>query len=347
MERIAMSQEERDHLDWLKRVKSGSMTQREAAQKMGVSDRWVRVLLKRMSKHGDAVVVHGLRGRPSNRKLCAETQRQALAILKQPDWHDFGPTFAAGQLAKLHRIEVGKETLRGWMIEAGLWKPKSRRLQEVHSWRPRRSAFGELVQWDTSEHDWLEGRGPARYLVRMIDDATSWSWGRFVERDATAQNMAVLWEYLEKNGRMVDVYTDRDSMFTVPRRPGESAEQQRQADRLTQLGRALRELGIGSILAYSPQAKGRIERSFLTAQDRLIKHLRLAKVSTIEAANAFLENEYWPEWNADFARPVSDFSNQHRPLTAQLDLAAILCHVEERVIGNDYTFSFAGHRYQI
>ena len=347
MERIAMSQEERDHLDWLKRVKSGSMTQREAAQKMGVSDRWVRVLLKRMSKHGDAVVVHGLRGRPSNRKLSAETQRQALAILQQPDWHDFGPTFAAEQLAKLHRIEVGKETLRGWMIEAGLWKPKSRRLQEMHSWRPRRSAFGELVQWDTSEHDWLEGRGPVRYLVRMMDDATSWSWGRFVERDATAQNMAVLWEYLEKNGRMVDVYTDRDSMFTVPPRSGESPEQQRQADRLTQLGRALRELGIGSILAYSPQAKGRIERSFLTAQDRLIKHLRLAKVSTMEAANAFLEKEYWPEWNADFARPVSDFSNQHRPLTAQLDLAAILCHVEERVIGNDYTFSFAGHRYQI
>lgn len=347
MERIAMSQEERDHLDWLKRVKSGNMTQREAAQKMGVSDRWVRMLLKRMSKHGDAVVVHGLRGRVSNRKLATETQRQAVAILKQPDWHDFGPTFAAEQLAKLHQINVGKETLRGWMIEAGLWKPKSRRLHEVHCWRPRRSAFGELVQWDTSEHDWLEGRGPVRYLVRMIDDATSWSWGRFVERDATPQNMAVLWEYLEKNGRMMDVYTDRDSMFTVPPRPGESPEQQRKADRLTQLGRALRELGIGSILAYSPQAKGRIERSFLTAQDRLVKHLRLAKVSTMEAANAFLEKEYWPEWNADFARPVSDFSNQHRPLTAQLELAAILCHVEERVIGNDYTFSFAGHRYQI
>src|SRR5665811_2426119 len=108
------------------------------------------------------------------------------------------------------------------MIEAGLWQSKSQRLTEVHVWRPRRSAFGELVQWDTSEHDWLEGRGPVRYLVRLIDDATSWSWGRFVERDATPFNMAVLWEYIEKNGRMVDVYTDRDSMFTVPRRKGES-----------------------------------------------------------------------------------------------------------------------------
>jgi hypothetical protein len=146
---------------------------------------------------------------------------------------------------------------------------------------------------------------------------------------------------------MVDVYTDRDSMFAVPPRAGESKDQQREADRLTQLGRALRELGIGSILAYSPQAKGRIERSFLTAQDRLVKHLRLAKISTLEAANAFLENEYWPEWNAHFAQPVADFPNQHRALTPQLDLASILCHVEERVIGNDYTFSFAGRRYQI
>src|ERR1022692_4833884 len=347
MERIAMSQKERDDLHWLKRVEAGSMTQREAAEKLGVTTRWVRKLVKRMKKKGDAVVVHGLRGRASNRKLSDKTQRQALTILKKPDWHDFGPTFAAEQLAKRHQIHVGKETLRGWMIEAGLWKSKAQTIEDVHVWRPRRTGFGELVQWDTSDHDWLEGRGRVRYLVRMIDDATSWSWGRFVESDATPQNMGVLWEYLEKHGRMVDVYTDRDSMFAVPPREGESKEAQREADRLTQLGRALRELGIGSILAYSPQAKGRIERSFLTAQDRLVKHLRLAKVSTLEGANAFLEKEYWPEWNAHFARPVTDFPNQHRALTPQLDLAAILCHVEERVIGNDHTFSFAGRRYQI
>ena len=314
---------------------------------MGVTERWVRKLLQRMKKQGDAVVVHRLRGRASNRKLPAKTQKQAMAILREPDWHDFGPTFAAEQLAKHHRIHVGKETLRGWMIAAGMWQPGSRRIQDVHSWRPRRSGFGELVQWDTSDHDWLEGRGPVRYLVRMIDDATSWSWGRFVESDATPQNMGVLWEYLEKNGRMVDVYTDRDSMFTVALRPAETDSQRRQADRLTQLGRALRELGIGSILAYSPQAKGRIERSFLTAQDRLVKHLRLAKVSTLADANKFLETEYWPEWNEHFARPVVDFPNHHRALGEQQDLAAILCHVEERVIGNDYTFSFAGRHYQI
>lgn len=187
MERIEMSQEERDKLEWLKRAKDGVITQREAGRKMGVTDRWVRKLLKRMKKRGDAVVVHGLRDRASNRKIASQTQKRAIEVLKQADWHDFGPTFASEQLAKRHQIRVGKETLRGWMIEAGLWKPGARRVEEVHGWRPRRSAFGELVQWDTSEHDWLEGRGPVRYLVRLIDDATSWSWGRFVERDATRE----------------------------------------------------------------------------------------------------------------------------------------------------------------
>jgi transposase len=347
MERIAMSQEERDKLEWLKRARDKGISQREAASKIGVSDRWVRKLLKRMKKQGDRVVVHGLRGRTSNRKITARVQVRALEILQQPDWHDFGPTFASEQLAKWHGIELSDETLRRWMMQAGLWKSRARKLEQVHCWRPRRSAFGELVQWDTSEHDWLEGRGPVRYLVRLIDDATSWSWGRFVERDATPQNMGVLWEYLEKNGRMVDVYTDRDSMFTVTPHTGDSDKQRVAADRLTQLGRSLRELGIGWIAAYSPQAKGRIERSFLTAQDRLVKQLRLAKITNLGAANVFLEKEYWPEWNERFARPVAAFPNQHRQLTPELDLAAILCHVEQRVIANDYTFSFNGQRYQI
>ncbi len=347
MERIAMSQKERDKLEWLKRAKDRVISQREAAERIGVSDRWVRKLLKRMKQRGDRVVVHGLRGRASNRKIPADARAFVLDLLKQPDWHDFGPTFASEQLAKRHGVEVSDETLRGWMIEAGLWKTRRRKTEDVHCWRPRRSGFGELVQWDTSEHDWLEGRGPVRYLVRMIDDATSWSWGRFVERDATRHNMAVLWEYLEKNGRMVEVYTDRDSMFTTARRGEENRAEDSPAERLTQIGRGLRELGIGWIAAYSPQAKGRIERSFLTAQDRPVKQLRLARISTMEAANAFLEKEYWPEWNTRFARRVEDFPNHHRPLTEQLELAAILCHVEPRVIGNDYTFSFAGRRYQI
>src|ERR1035437_3368918 len=256
MERIAMSEEERNWLEWLKRAKDGVVTQRQAAAKMGVSDRWVRKLLRRMEADGDDVVVHGLRGRSSNRQIDAQTQERAIVLLKQPEWHDFGPTFASEQLAKRHDIGVSKETVRGWMVAAGLWKSQPRKLGEKHFWRARRSGYGELAQWDTSNHDWLEGRGEVvRYLVKWIDDATSRSGERFVLHDGTRENMGVLWEYVEGNGRMVDLYTDRAGIFMVAPRAGESAQQRQEADRLTQFGRALRELGIGWIPAYSPQAK--------------------------------------------------------------------------------------------
>jgi len=174
MERIAMSQEERDWLDWLKRARDGQVTQKWAAEKMGVSDRWVRCLLVAMKEGGDAVVVHGLRGRNSNRRIDEEIRRRAMEIVKSPDWHDFKPTFASEQLAKRHQIQVSKETVRQWMMADGIWQSKGRKVKEEHAWWPRRSHYGELVQWDTSDHDWLEGRGePVHHLVRMIDDATS------------------------------------------------------------------------------------------------------------------------------------------------------------------------------
>jgi hypothetical protein len=343
-----MNQEERDWLEWLKRARDGVVTQRQAAEKMGISDRWVRKLLIHMKSDGDSVVVHGLRGRSSNRRIEEQTQARAIELLKQPEWHDFGPTFASEQLAKRHGIQVSKETVRAWMVAAGLWKARPRKLGETHFWRARRSGYGELVQWDTSNHDWLEGRGePVRYLVRMIDDATSRSAGSFVQHDGTRENMGVLWQYLERQGRMVDVYTDRAAMFMVTPRAKESAQQRQESDRLTQIGRGLRELGIGWIPAYSPQAKGRVERSFGTDQDRLVKHLRLAKVKTMQDANKYLEAEYWPEWNGRFARPLDGVVDMHRALTPQVDLASALSHVEQRVVSNDYTFSFAGRRYQL
>lgn len=299
-----MNQEERDWLEWLKRARDGVVTQRQAAEKMGVSDRWVRKLLVELQSRGDGVVVHGLRGRASNRRVDAQLQTRVIELLKQPEWHDFGPTLASEQLGQRYNIQVSKETVRGWMVAEGLWKAQPRKLRKAHFWRARGSGYGELVQWDTSNHDWLEGRGEAvRYLVRMIDDATSQSEGRFVQHDGTRENMGVLWQYVERKGRMVDVYTDRASMFMVTPKAGESAEQRQAADRLTQIGRGLRELGIGWIPAYSPQAKGRVERSFGTDQDRLVKHLRLAHVKTMQDANKFLDEEYWPEWNEALCAP--------------------------------------------
>ena len=345
---MAMSQQERDWLHWLKQVRDGELTQRQAAECMKVSDRWVRKLLGRYEQVGDTVVVHGLRGRASNRRIAEGIRWRALRMLRQPDWHDFGPTFASEQLAKRHQIHVSKETVRDWMMKEGLWESHPRSVKQVHQWRPRRSAYGELVQWDTSVHDWLEGRGEAvRYLVRMIDDATSRSWGRFVRQDSTRENMGVLWEYLERNGRMVDVYTDHHSVFAVTRKPKQSEADRQASDRLTQLGRALRELGIGWIGAFTPQAKGRVERSFGTDQDRLIKLLRLARVRSLTGANEFLEKEYWPEWNERFAHPLQGVADVHRPLTPEIDLASTLSHVESRVIDNDYTIPFAGKRYRI
>jgi hypothetical protein len=134
-----MNQEERDWLEWLKRAQDGVVTQRQAAEKMGVSDRWVRKLLVRMKTDGDGVVVHGLRGRISNRQIDEKTQARAIKFLKQPEWHDFGPTFASEQLAKRHGIGVSKETVRAWMVAAGLWKAQPRKLGETHFWRARRS----------------------------------------------------------------------------------------------------------------------------------------------------------------------------------------------------------------
>lgn len=157
MERIAMSQKERDWLHWLKRVQEGEITQRQAAEWMEVSERWVRELVRRYERMGDGVVVHGLRGRASNRGIEEAKREEAVKLLRQPDWHDFGPTFASEQLAGCG-IGVSKETVRQWMMAAGLWESRRRKVREVHEWRPRRSAWGELVQWDTwSTTGWRAG----------------------------------------------------------------------------------------------------------------------------------------------------------------------------------------------
>jgi len=266
--------------------------------------------------------------------------------LVKRQYHDFGPTLAAEYLQEKDGIAISKEALRQLLIEAGWWRCKRRRAEEVHVWRPRRSCRGELVQWDTSEHDWLEGRGPRLHLVAMVDDASSIAYSRFVRQDSTEENLGVLWGYLERWGRPVEFYTDKDSMFTV-NRPPSVAEDEAVAEELTQIGRALRELGIGWIAAHSPQAKGRVERFFGTAQDRLVKGMRQAGVYSLEQANAYLEGSYVPLWNRRFTVVPANATDAHRRLGAGHDLAAILSQVEERVVTNDYTIRYQGKIYQI
>lgn len=345
-----MTQRDRDRLVALKKAKKKLITQKQAAEEIGVTERQVRRLLRKLRQKGDRVVIHELRGRPSNRKLRAEVEQRAVAILSDPVYRGFGPTLAAEYLEQKHEITVSKETLRSWMGKAGLWKAGRRRVEEVHEWRARRSRCGELVQWDTSVHDWLEGRGETIYLISMIDDATSRLWARFVYHDTSQENMRLLRTYLEKFGRPLAFYTDKAGMFQVAVKT-KRAEEREGRDRPpmppTQIARALRELGIVWIPAHSPQAKGRVERQFLTAQDRLVKGMRVARVRTLEEANVYLEKEYLPWWNRALVVKPTSPEDAHRPLDPEHDLAAILSHVEQREVVNNYTVRYEGKLYQI
>lgn len=344
-DRLWMGQKERDRLKVLHETNRGKLTQKQAAEQIQVTERHLRRMLKRFRADGDRAVMHGLKGRVSNRKIAAEIEQKAIAELSHPECHDFGPTYAAEYLYTKAGIQAGKDTIRKWMIAAGLWNARKRKIEEVHCWRERRSCAGELVQWDTSVHDWLEGRGETIYLVAMIDDATSRMFARFVRHDTAEENMRVLWAYLERYGRPLEFYTDKAGMFEIIRK--QSMTDDGKEIGMTQITRALAELGIHRSSAHSPQAKGRVERCFGTAQDRLVKGLRLAGAITLEQANAYLESEYLPEWNARWTNLPANATDAHRPFTELHDLAGSLSHVEHRVISNDYTFQFRGQRYQI
>jgi hypothetical protein len=345
-----MTQRDRDRLVVLNKAFKGLITQRQAAAELDLTDRQIRRLLVRMKEVGDRAVIHGLRGRASNRKLSEDTRSQAITVLSREVYRGFGPTLASEYLAKKHKLAIGREALRQLMIGAGLWRSRRQTVETIHEWRPRRSSPGEMVQWDTSEHDWLEGRGERLYLISMIDDATSRLMARFVRSDSTEENMRLLRSYLEQYGRPVSFYTDKASLFvTTEKRLRDRPAEQVDPVQLppTQIGRALRELGITWIAAHSPQAKGRIERSFGTAQDRLVKGLRVAGRSSLEQANRYLEQEFLPWWNQHLVVLPASSIDAHRPLGQEHALDASLSLVDTRQVANDYTIRFDRKIYQI
>jgi transposase InsO family protein len=303
-----------------------------------------------LREQGDAAVVHALRGRQSNRRVSEEARQKAVQVLSQEVYRDFGPTLAAEYLRKKHGVTIGREALRQIMIAAGLWRARKQKVEDIHEWRKRRSCRGQLVQWDTSTHEWLEGRGPRIYLIHMIDDATSELTARFVTSDSTAENMRLLWTYVENHGRPVAFYTDKASLFqNTPKTSRHLSQVERDPKELppTQIGRGLRELGIAWIAAHSPQAKGRVERSFQTAQDRLVKGLRVAGISTLEDANRYLQEEFLPWWNQHLVVVPENPTDAHRPLGQEHQLASALCHMETRQVSSDYTIRFESKIYQI
>src|SRR5215470_9480219 len=247
-EGLWMSAKERDRRKVLHEVKQRHITQKQAAGELGLSVRWVRKLLVRLRTRGDGGLRHGLRGRASNRKTPEAVKRRAVELYRQKKqaklWHDYGPTLAAEELGEQHGIQVSRETLRQWLIEAKLWRRRRARIEQAHVWRARRARYGELVQWDTSEHDWLEGRGERLYLIAMIDDATSELTAGFVRHDSTEENLKQLRSYIEHHGRPVSVYTDKASLFQVT--PHGMHHRDAPEQQLTQIGCALSSTSSGS-----------------------------------------------------------------------------------------------------
>jgi len=343
-ERIALSQPERDRLRVLHEVEQGHLTQIAAAQRIKITDRQVRRLLLRLREQGDRAVIHGLRGRPSNRKFPAAFERKVLARVGQR-YADFGPTLAAEHLAK-EGLMLSRETLRKWLSKAGFWHPRRQRVKQIHLWRERRAGFGELVMQDSSPFRWLEDRGPACHLIALIDDATSRVYARFVAHDTTEENLRTFGEWLRRYGRPVALYTDKNSIFRSTR-PAALAEELRGEPACSQFGRALKELGIAWIAAQSPQAKGRIERLFQTLQDRLVKELRLAGIDTIADANHFLEARFLPEWEQRFTVAPRNPRNAHRRLGQEHRLEEILSVRVTRKVAQDHTVSWEGNRWGV
>jgi transposase len=338
MERIAMSQRERDVLKVMAEVEGGVRTQREAGRLIRRTIRQVRRIQRRLEAEGDGGIIHKLRGRPSNARIDPEHRQRVLEVYRA-DYGDFGPTLAAEKLVE-RGLAIRGQTLRLWLLAEGFWERKRRR--DVHRQRrARRECFGELVQADGSPHDWLEGRGPMMTLLVMIDDATSKVVARFAPAETTVGYLDLLGRYLRKHGRMLALYTDRHSIFW-----GEDYSDDPQPGH-TQFNRALQELGIDWIPAHSPQAKGRVERFNATAQDRLVKELRLAKAATIEHANAVLEATFLPWFNRwCIVKPVSG-NDAHRSIQPGMNLAGILCVQETRTVANDYTFRLDNQVYQL
>ena len=340
---IIMSIKEVKRLKTFQSAIDGHITQKAAAAMLGLSERQVRRTVKDMREVGDRGVIHALRGRPSNRKIASETREQVLSLY-QSRYPDFGPTLATEKLMECDGIKISDETLRRWLIEAGFWK-KRRKRSGFRQWRPRRECFGQMVQMDGSDHDWLEGRGPRLVLMAYIDDATNTSYGRFYDYEGTMPAMDSFRGYVRQYGLPMSVYLDRHTTYKSPKKLTEWEEIEG-IESLSQFERALKELGVEVIHALSPQAKGRIERLFGVLQDRLVKEMRLEGITTKEQANVFLKG-YLPRHNERFGVCPANEADAHVKLPSQVDLNRYLCIKTERTIRKDNTIALDGRLYQL
>jgi transposase len=330
----------------LARVAARTLTLRAAATLMKVSYRQAKRLAARHRAKGAAGLRHGNAGRPSNRATASGTRKRVLALIRAKYSgaidERFGPTLAAEQLASEDGIIVDHETLRRWMLAAGLWS-RARKRSPYRRRRERMAHFGELVQLDGSFHPWLESRGPSSCLLTLVDDATGRSLGRFGAQETIWAAVAVLRRWIETYGIPRALYTDWKNVYV---RVPNQTERAIGAEPLTQFGRMCATLGIQIIPASSPQAKGRIERNHGTQQDRLVKKLRRQGIADLATANAFLET-YWTDHNARFARVAQSADDFHVAPPRGLRLDTVFRLHEERVVSNDWVVRYANRHFQL
>lgn len=344
MKNITMSLKEVDRYEVVKRLVRQEINGTQAAGLLKLSTRQVRRLKSKTKEKGAAGLVHGNRGKPSNRRL-PKGERDEIARLLRERYPDFKPTFACEKLRERHRIERDPKTVRAIQMEEGLWKPRRKKPGSVHrSWRQRRPSYGEMEQFDGSYEHWFEDRGPRCCLLAAIDDARGTVTKAVFGHDEGVVPVFSFWkEYVEAHGRPRAIYVDR---FSTYRMSGAAARDNH--DILTQFQRAAGELRVELISAHSPQAKGRVERLFETLQDRLVKEMRLAGVSTVEEGNAFLES-YLPTFNERFGVEAANPSDLHTKLNKREleQLASVFSRQEARVVHNDFTVSHNNRWYQL
>ena len=336
---LAMSASERERAHVLRQVAAGTVSQRAAGERLDLSVRQVKRLLRSWRASGDAGLISRQRGRVSPLRLAASVRLRIEGLLREK-YSDFGPTLAAEKLFELDGIAVSRETVRRLQIELGLARAKRRRAKRVHPPRERRPRFGELIQIDGSPHNWFEGRGARCTLIVFVDDATSRLTAlQFAPAETTKAYLSALRTHILAHGRPLALYSDRHGIFRV------NAKEAAGGDGYTEFGRAAERLRIELIQATTPQAKGRVERANQTLQDRLIKEMRLRGISDIAGAQAFA-GAFIDLWNAKFARPPRDPASAHRLwIEGAQALDEALARREGRTLSKALTFSVGGKVY--
>jgi len=345
-----LTPEEQYKFDVISQVINCEIKPGAAAKLLGISTRQIRRLRIMVIDGGSQTVVHRLKGKSGNHRINSSVKEEALKIIEK-NYSDFKPTFATEKLQEKHSIQISYGTTRLWMMEKGLWKARKHKKVGYHSWRPRKEYYGELVQFDGSYHHWFEKRykdenGNSEVcMLAAIDDAT----GQITKATFSANEGVVavftFWrDYVLKHGKPLAIYLDRFSTYKISHK---AAEDNREL--MTQFGRAAMQLEIELITAYSPEAKGRVERLFRTLQDRLVKEMRLEGIDIPDEGNKFLEDVYVPDFNRRFSVPAAKEEDLHRALTAmdRANLSSIFLIQSKRVIQNDFTIQFKNNWYQL